>query len=149
MESCNKKLTYVVLFSGGMSSACVAYMAKQRADKIGGFKFGNGQAMCTTYLKTKPFHKWLKENYPVTKEILKNGELRDDVVFLYGFDKNEVNRIQRRIGVIANMGYKVDFPLAYWNNPVKTPEEFGIKRPITYNLYKHANCSRGCLKAEK
>lgn len=200
----NNELTYVVLFSGGMSSACVAYMAKKKAEqtganvillnhdispkvedadikrfkkevadflgleityanmdnwedetpisicrKIGGFKFGNGQAMCTTKLKTEPFHKWLRQNYPVSKDIISAGKVREDVVFLYGFDKEEVSRIQRRIGVMANMGYKVDFPLAYWDNPVKTPEEFGIKRPRTYNLYKHANCSKGCLKAGK
>lgn len=197
-------ITYVVLFSGGESSACVAYMAKKRADefggkvillnhnispkvehedikrfkeevaaklnlpityanmdnwenetpisicrKIGGFKFKNGQAMCTTKLKTEPFHRYLKENFPVSKEDIKKGKLREDVVFLYGFDKDEKVRIQRRIGVMANMGYKCDFPLAYWDDPIKSSETFGVKRPITYEIYKHANCSKGCLKAGK
>ena len=197
------ELTYVVLFSGGESSACVAYMAKRRVDelggkvillnhdislkaehedikrfknevaenlnlpityanmenwyqetpisicrKLGGFKFRNGHTMCTTKLKTEPFHKYLKDNFPVDKSIISSGNVREDVIFLYGFDKNETHRIQRRIGVMANMGYKCDFPLAFWDNPIKSSEDFGIKKPITYQLYKHANC-RGCLKAGK
>lgn len=80
--------------------------------------------------------------------MISEGRVREDVVFLYGFDKNETNRIQRRIGIMANMGYKCDFPLAFWDNPVKSSDEFGIKRPSTYDIYKHANC-RGCLKAGK
>ena len=46
--------------------------------ELGGFKFGNSSAMCTTKLKTEPFYKWLKENYPVKK-----GEVREDVRIVY------------------------------------------------------------------
>ena len=35
--------------------------------ELGGFKFRNGPVLCTYKLKTEPFHKWLKENYPVKK----------------------------------------------------------------------------------
>ena len=28
--------------------------------ELGGFKFGNGPILCTTKLKTEPFHKWIK-----------------------------------------------------------------------------------------
>ena len=111
--------------------------------ELGGFKFGNGPALCTTYLKTKPFYKWLKENYPVEK-----GQVRDDIRIVYGFDKEETNRIQRRIGVMINQGYKCEFPLAFWDRTLTCTEDIGIKKPNTYELYKHANC-KGCLKAGK
>lgn len=109
--------------------------------ELEGFKFGNSPILCTTKLKTEPFHRWLKENYPIKK-----GEIREDVVFLYGFDKNEKARIQRRSSIMATMGYKTDFPLAFWNRTIENIEEIGIKRPKTYELHKHANCI-GCLKA--
>ena len=109
--------------------------------ELGGFKFGNGPILCTTKLKTEPFHKWIKENYPVKK-----GEIRQDVVFLYGFDANEKARIQRRSSIMAAMGYKTDFPLAFWDRTIENIEEIGIKRPETYELMKHGNC-KGCLKA--
>ena len=109
--------------------------------ELGGFKFGNGPVLCTYHLKTKPFHKWLKDNYPVEP-----GEVREDITLIYGFDKNETNRIQRRIGVMINQGYKCDFPLAFWDRTIEDTEEIGINKPITYKLHKHANCI-GCLKA--
>lgn len=111
--------------------------------ELGGFKFGNGPALCTYKLKTEPFHKWLKDNYPVIP-----GEVREDIVLLYGFDKEETNRIQRRIGVMINQGYKTDFPLAFWKRTIQDTEEIGIKRPSCYELFRHANC-KGCLKAGK
>lgn len=111
--------------------------------ELGGFKFGNGPVLCTYNLKTKPFHKWLKDNYPVAP-----GEVREDITLIYGFDKKETNRIQRRIGVMINQGYKTDFPLAFWNRTIQSTEELGIKRPNVYELFRHANC-KGCLKAGK
>ena len=111
--------------------------------ELGGFKFGNGPALCTYNLKTKPFHKWLKDNYPVNPE-----EVREDITLIYGFDKEETNRIQRRIGVMINQGYKCDFPLAFWGRTLENTEEIGIKRPNVYELFRHANC-KGCLKSGK
>lgn len=110
---------------------------------IGAFKVGNGSALCTNRLKTKPFHNWLKSNYPIT-----NGEIRDDIRLVYGFDANEPSRIQRRIGILLNQGYKCEFPLAFWERTIKNTEEIGIKRPQVYELFRHANC-KGCLKAGK
>ncbi len=109
--------------------------------ELGGFKFGNSPVLCTYNLKTKPFHKWLKENYPSIP-----GEVREDVVILYGFDANEPNRINRRVGIMITSGYMTDYPLAYWDRTIQNIEEIGIKRPITYELFRHANCV-GCLKA--
>lgn len=111
--------------------------------KLGGFKFGNSPTLCTTKLKTEPFREWLSKNYPSEK-----GKPREDVKLIYGFDKEEKDRIQRRIGVALQWGYLTDFPLAFWNRTIESTEEIGIKRPSTYNLFRHANC-KGCLKAGK
>lgn len=121
--------------------------------KIKGFKFNNSTELCTYQLKTKPFEKYLRENFPVN-----DGETRKDLVIYYGFDKNETKRIQRRSGILGNMGYLTDYPLALWedvdNNIV---ENVGIVPPLTYRqidhnnsygAWKHANCI-GCLKAGK
>lgn len=109
--------------------------------KQGGWKFGNSPVLCTTKLKTEPFMKYLKENFPVKK-----GETRQDLTILYGFDKGEKARIQRRASILAGQGYKSDYPLAYWNRTIENTEEIGIKKPIVYELHRHANCI-GCLKA--
>lgn len=108
-----------------------------------GFHSGNHQCFCTHVLKTKPFVAWLGENYPVGID----GS-RDDVVILYGFDASETGRIDRRAEHIAALGYRTEFPLAHWKRTIYEIEEIGIKRPITYERYKHANCI-GCLKAGK
>lgn len=111
--------------------------------ELGGFKFGNSPVLCTYELKTKPFHKWLADNYPVEK-----GQVREDITLIYGFDKEEPHRIQRRIGVMLNQGYKCDFPLAFWDRTIQSTEEIGIAKPKVYDLFRHANC-KGCLKAGK
>ena len=110
---------------------------------IKAFKVGNGTALCTNRLKTEPFYKYLDENYPVEK-----GQMCEDIKILYGFDKNEVSRIQRRIGVMQSKGYYTDYPLAYRDRTIEKVEDIGIKRPSTYGLFRHANC-KACLKAGK
>lgn len=107
----------------------------------GGNSFG--LIHCTRMLKTEPFNKWLNENYPVQK-----GEMSDKITVVYGFDANETTRITRRVGVMATMGYKTDFPLLWEERTIHNIEEIGIKRPITYEIFNHANC-KGCLKAGK
>jgi hypothetical protein len=106
--------------------------------EAGAFKVGNGTALCTNRMKTKPFEHWLKSNAdPLTS------------VIYYGFDGNEHSRIQRRSSHLATLGYRTDYPLALWKErTVYTTEEVGIARPSTYSVYKHANCT-GCLKAGK
>lgn len=103
----------------------------------GAFKVGRGTELCTNRLKTAPFHAWLKDNC----------EKGVDVTY-YGFDANEMVRIQRRVGVLASMGYKTDFPLAFWERTIFSTDEIGISPPNTYGVFKHANCT-GCLKAGK
>lgn len=107
------------------------------------FKFGIYQYMCTYNLKSEPFKKWLSEYFPS-----KPFEPRKDVTIIYGFDEKEREGIQRRVGVMAGLGYKTDYPLALWKRTIQNTEEVGIKRPVTYEVYNHANCV-GCLKAGK
>jgi len=95
------------------------------------------QALCTEELKTKPFERWLKANYNP-----------GDVIY-YGFDKTEVQRIQRRSTILAAKGYKTGFPLVKWDDEILTEsylERINIKPPMVYEVFKHANC-RGCVKA--
>ena len=97
-----------------------------------------GKALCTYNLKTKPFYKWLEEN---CKD-------KENWTIYYGFDIDEEHRIFRRQDLMRAMGYKTDYPLAYWKRTIHDIEEIGIQRPVTYKIFKHANCI-GCLKAGK
>lgn len=104
--------------------------------EAGAFKVGNGNdVLCTNRLKTVPFDRWLKTN-----------TVGKDVVIYYGFGAEEAARIQRRSTILASRGYKTAYPLAHWPRTIQTTEEIGIKPPLTYSQFKHANCT-GCLKA--
>jgi hypothetical protein len=105
------------------------------------FQARPGQAFCTHFLKTRPFQMWLSENYPAS-----SCAPYDDMVVIYGFDAKESERIERRTKLLEAGGYKSDYPLAFWERTINNTEEIGIERPITYKLFKHANCM-GCLKA--
>lgn len=86
------------------------------------FKYGiQSSAICTQKLKTEPFKLWLDENYPVEK-----GKTSDEITVMYGFDENETVRITRRVGVMATMGYKTDFPMLWENRTIHNIEEIGI-----------------------
>jgi hypothetical protein len=91
--------------------------------------------VCTHYLKTLPFDKYLKQNFP-----------NKDCIIYYGFDAKETVRIQRRSSILGNLGYKTDYPLALWPRTIQSTKEIGIEPPMTYGKFKHANCT-GCLKA--
>lgn len=110
---------------------------------IGAFQTVPGQQLCTAKLKTEPFMEWLRNNYPVNK-----GEIREDVVILYGFDPEETHRMERRKSILEKIGYKADFPLAWAHRTIKATEEIGISRPKHYQTFCHANCN-GCLKGGK
>jgi hypothetical protein len=103
----------------------------------GAFKGANGHVLCTYYLKTEPFRAWLAANAdPAVTTIY------------YGFDANETTRITRRVGIMAEMGYRTAYPLAHWPRTISTTEEIGVRPPLTYGVWKHANCV-GCIKAGK
>lgn len=106
--------------------------------QAGAFKVREGPELCTSRLKTEPFMRWLEKNVP-----------DKNCVLYYGFDPNEIARIQRRIGVLGAQGYRTDYPLAFWKaRTIQNTEEIGICRPLGYAKFKHANCT-GCLKAGK
>lgn len=105
-------------------------------DRAFGVKQGvNNNVLCTSRLKTEPFDKWLEENYE-----------EGDIIY-YGFDKDEVKRIQRRSSFLGQRGYKTDYPLALWENPLDDTflEFIQVKPPMQYKVFKHANCV-GCIK---
>lgn len=102
------------------------------------FKVNAGSELCTSRLKTEPFHYWLKANAP-----------DKDCILYYGFDRTprELVRMQRRTGVLAAQGYRTDYPLALWDGrTIHATEEVGILRPSTYGVFVHGNCI-GCMKA--
>ena len=102
------------------------------------FKVGSGQELCTSRLKTEPFHAWLADNAPP-----------GSATIYYGFDDTprERVRMQRRTGVMADKGYRTDYPLALWTDrTIYSTEDIGIARPSTYSTFIHGNCI-GCLKA--
>lgn len=100
------------------------------------FKVDRGPELCTSRLKTEPFKRFLEEHFA-----------DKDCIVYYGFDANEQDRIQRRSGIMGEMGYRTDYPLALWRErTIKKSNEIGITPPLGYSRFKHANCI-GCLKA--
>lgn len=92
--------------------------------ELGGFKFFNSPVLCTYHLKTKPFEKYLKENW---------ADKKDEVTILYGFDANEKARIQRRATILGQQGYKTDYPLAFWERTIESTEEIeNDKTEVSY-----------------
>lgn len=106
----------------------------------GGFQYRPGQALCTYNLKTAPFYRWLKENYPVP-----NGGTNKEITLVYGFDLTESHRITRRSNILGVMGYLTEFPLIV-KGCISDISECGLEKPCVYENQKHANCI-GCLKA--
>lgn len=99
----------------------------------------DNNALCTAKLKTEPFERYLRANNF-------NTLFGEQVTVYYGFDLKEKARIKRRIGILAGMGFKSDYPLALWKErTIFSTNEIGIVPPLTYSVWKHANCT-GCLK---
>ena len=102
------------------------------------FKVGRGTELCTHRLKTEPFDRWLDANSPPGRDVI-----------YYGFDANEMHRVQRRSSILSSRGYRSDYPLALWAPSTRVlvaTEDIGIHRPGSYGVFKHGNCI-GCLKA--
>jgi hypothetical protein len=98
--------------------------------------------LCTNRLKTGPFHRWLDAEYPVDPETGRN----DEIVIYYGFEDGEVKRIERRREILGKKGYQSAYPLAEWPRTIFSTREIGVEPPVTYAVWKHANCT-GCLRA--
>lgn len=103
-----------------------------------------GNALCTAKLKTEPFKKYLDDNFIPNSTLF---EERKDCIIYYGFDMKEKDRITRRVGIMASMGYRTAYPLATMKErTIFSTKEIGIDPPLTYDVFEHANC-KGCLKA--
>lgn len=111
--------------------------------KAGAMTSFNGHALCTAKLKTEPFYNWLSLNFPRGNNLFEDEK---ECIIYYGFDKHELNRIQRRSSLLGAMGYKTDYPSLWKERTILKIEEIGIKKPATYEVFEHANCI-GCLKA--
>jgi hypothetical protein len=61
-------------------------------------------ALCTNRLKTGPFTTYLKRFHHDRQ-----------VIIYYGFDETEPERISRRSGILKDMGYESDYPIALWS----------------------------------
>lgn len=99
------------------------------------FKSPGIPAICTNRMKTRPFMKFLEDNFP-----------EKDCVIYYGFDADEEERIERRTRILGEMGFKTDYPLARWKENITSTHEIGVRPPMSYEKFKHSNCL-GCLKA--
>jgi hypothetical protein len=106
--------------------------------KAKAFKVQSGQELCTNRLKTAPFMAWLEENADNQRAVI-----------YYGFDANEMHRVQRRSQILGGQGWRTDYPLALWKDrTITSTNEIGISPPMMYEDFRHANCT-GCLKAGK
>ena len=94
-----------------------------------------GDVLCTNRLKTAPFENWLKENDP-------NGEN----IYVYGFDKDEPTRVNRRSQIMGMNGYQTEFPMLWDESEIVKLEDIGIDAGSIYDTFNHSNCI-GCLKA--
>ena len=105
--------------------------------------FGPGRTICTYYLKTEPFQRWLADNFPVSR-----GAISREITLVYGFNTSEPHRVSRRRDILLKQGYRSEYPLADKSQAVRVPDirDLGIALPQTYEMAKHANC-KGCLKA--
>ncbi len=103
-----------------------------------------GDVLCTSRLKTEPFADYLNRYFPPFDTLFCP---KNECVIYYGFDLKETARIQRRTGILGSMGYKTDYPIAFWKDrTIHSTIEIGINPPAHYELFEHANCI-GCLKA--
>lgn len=63
----------------------------------------NRQILCTFVLKTEPFYKYLE-----------SADKNCEYIIYYGFDDNELSRVDRRKTILNDSGYNSDYPLALW-----------------------------------
>lgn len=104
------------------------------------FLWNSRIASCSIELKSKPFRKWLKENYT-----------SDECVLYMGIDWTETHRCE---AIKRNyLPYKVEFPMCekpYIDKPdmLNILKADGIEIPRLYKLgFSHNNCKGCCVKA--
>ncbi len=82
----------------------------------------NRQILCTHRLKTQPFYEYLEK---LEKEF---------ICVYYGFDGEELDRVDRRKTILNDEGIASDFPIALWGNGrfeklLKYLQKSGTKNP--------------------
>lgn len=140
-QECTKKLKQDVADYLGLDITYANHKNWEKATPVqvcvdaGAWKVGSGQILCTNRLKTDPFVKWMKENDP-----------KCEYTYVYGFDKNEPTRVNRRSQIMGDMGYKTLFPMLWDESEIVRLEDIGIDAGAIYDKFNHSNCT-GCLKA--
>lgn len=140
-KSCTKKLKKDVADYLGLEITYANHKDWETATPVsvcvdaGAWKVGSGQILCTNRLKTEPFLRWMKENDP-----------NKENVYVYGFDKNEPSRVNRRSQIMGSMGYKTLFPMLWDESEIVKLDDIGIDPGKIYETFNHSNCM-GCLKA--
>lgn len=104
------------------------------------FLWNSRIASCSIELKSKPFRKWLKENYQA-----------DECILYLGIDWTETHRCK---AIQKNYEpYRVEFPMceAPWidkTDMINMLKADGIEIPRLYKLgFSHNNCKGCCVKA--
>lgn len=140
-QECTKKLKKDVADYLGLGITYANHKNWEEATPVrvcidaGAWKVGRGQILCTNRLKTEPFVKWMVENDP-----------KCEYTYVYGFDKNEPTRVNRRSQIMGEMGYKTLFPMLWDESEIVRLEDIGIDAGAIYDKFNHSNCT-GCLKA--
>ena len=140
-QECTKKLKNDVADYLGLDITYANHKNWEEATPVkvcvdaGAWKVGSGQILCTNRLKTDPFVKWMKENDP-----------KCEYTYVYGFDKDEPSRVNRRSQIMGEMGYKTLFPMLWNESEIVRLEDIGIDAGAIYDKFNHSNCM-GCLKA--
>ena len=103
------------------------------------FLYNSRVANCSRKLKSKPFRKWLSENYGP-----------DECILYLGIDWTESHR---KKAIMKNYEpYQVDFPMCeppYIGKPEMLDQlkEDGIEVPYLYKMgFSHNNCGGACVK---
>lgn len=104
------------------------------------FLFNSRVANCSKTLKSKPFNRWLKENFKP-----------DECILYLGIDWTETHR---KSAIEKNYApYKVEFPMCekpylMKSEMIEQLKEVGIEIPRLYKLgFSHNNCKGCCFKA--
>ncbi len=140
-QQCTKKLKDDVAEYLGLEITYANHKNWEEATPIdvcldaGAWKSGKGPILCTNRLKTEPFKRWMEQNDPDKEN-----------VYVYGFDMNEQNRINRRSQIMGMMGYKTMYPMTWDESAIVRLEDIGIDPGKIYDKFNHSNCI-GCLKA--
>lgn len=140
-QACTKKLKKDVAEYLGMEITYANHKNWETATPVQvcldakAWKAGRGPILCTNRLKTEPFKNWMEENDP-----------NQENVYVYGFDMNEQNRINRRSQIMGQMGYKTMYPMTWDESEIVRLSDIGIDPGKIYDKFNHSNCM-GCLKA--